>query len=283
MKTIAECEYKKIDLLKQNEALISERTKKCSQRDILKKKVKNYKIAIIIITILAIYSIVYYCAFLNFISSIICLVFYSIILLLLWHIRKKKKPMLISADEELKELDQQSNHIIDQICMIDDTLQKIDIDLYNIQMTPENINRLEEEAISLFYHKAKYHPEFKLLKDCWLLRYTNYTFLGEGAEESKRKNDICQKKLKNSGSWILELTNQFWSLYQLEFMGAVMKDVGLPWDDRLLVFKPDEDFRAAETQREDEFLTVFIEALIDMGYDIGDDIFSYHMICKEED
>ena len=141
-----------------------------------------------------------------------------------------------------------------------------DIDLYTYEMTPQSIVKLEDEAILLFKHKSN-NPDFYINKRCWLLANLPLDIMNQD-EKEQECHEACMQKLDDSESWILQVTRRFCTAYFASCMlqvvdYAVHTTEGQTVSDKKAASITDymKDLRAAQTEREDEFIQILYHAL----------------------
>lgn len=141
-----------------------------------------------------------------------------------------------------------------------------DIDLYSYEMTHETITKLEDEVMLLFKHKSE-HPEFYINKQCWLLTNLPLDIMNQD-EKEQECHEACMQKLDDSESWILQVTRRFCTAYFASCMlqvvdYAVHTTEGQTVSDKKAASITDymKDLRAAQTEREDEFIQILYHAL----------------------
>ena len=206
----------------------------------------------------------------NTIGGIACIVAGLLIFILARRSASSKEDDVYLAQEQMTRIDeeiaQHEKAIEVQQAIIDQPFD--DIDLLNMDMTPENIALLENEVKLLFQYKID-HPSFLIGKSCWLLKYAQLNFF-EKSEEEEKKHDACMDKLENSGSWILKIARLYCVAYFGSFgmqviNSALIRDKSgnsnAVSKDSLDLATILNDLRPAETPEEDAFIMLLMDAL----------------------
>lgn len=126
------------------------------------------------------------------------------------------------------------------------------IDLLTIELTPENIRLIEDEAISLFRIHSKTEP---INFEHWLLRYIPTEVMGDS---NQKNNEAIARELYQSGSWILQVLGSYRSAIIVAIVSKRLNPSGQEKSfirDRMQFYR----LHHAQTQKENEFLEVFLE------------------------
>lgn len=129
-----------------------------------------------------------------------------------------------------------------------------DWDIMSIDFNAQNIIEIEKDAIAVFKCIAE-RPE--LAAECWLFRE------GGSAPLSEEDTDALlafQKKMENSGSWVLDVSGRFVTLCKLNMLKVIMSAFSgeqKPFDliaDNLR----EKGYRKAQTAEEDALIDAII-------------------------
>ena len=136
------------------------------------------------------------------------------------------------------------------------------INLLTIDMTPDNIARIEDEAISHFKSRSK-TPGAAFDTDHWLLQYLPLV----GEDDAEAAYDQIADKLYDSGSLILQMLQCYRRTYRIFSLEAVkaallsMQGIENPegFDAKqMLICMEEHNLRRANSSKENDFLDAFV-------------------------